>query len=182
MMQHNGDWVYGPLMKACSICSIMTRVLVATFQEKSQVANSLAFNKTFNTTDSLFNSPVCEVAYCFFRSLLALRVNCCCDWTNKVKIDGYRQWNLKLKLKWGPKTHTQLPIIAIGGTVVLYNKIIKEKIALYIKLTCKGCSFLGILFCMETEPNDMKIQTLQTCQKCSERLWSLFCSPKESCI
>ncbi len=38
MSQHNGDWAYGPQMKA----------------------------------DSLFNSPVCEAAYCFFRSLLAL--------------------------------------------------------------------------------------------------------------
>ncbi len=40
MMQHNGDWAYGPLMKACSICSIMTRVSAATFPEKSQAAHS----------------------------------------------------------------------------------------------------------------------------------------------
>ncbi len=40
MMQHNGDWAYGPLMKACSIYSIKIRMSVATFLEKSQVAHS----------------------------------------------------------------------------------------------------------------------------------------------
>ncbi len=40
MMQHNGEWACGPLMEACSICSIMTRVSVATFPEKSQAAHS----------------------------------------------------------------------------------------------------------------------------------------------
>ncbi len=39
-----------------------------TFPEKSQEVHSQAFN----STDSLFNSPVCEAVCCFFRSLLAL--------------------------------------------------------------------------------------------------------------
>ncbi len=43
----------------------------ATFTEKSQAAHSYAFNKAFNVTDPLFNSPVCEAAYCFFWSGLA---------------------------------------------------------------------------------------------------------------
>ncbi len=38
MMQHNGDWACGPLMKACSIYSITTRVSAATFLEKSRGA------------------------------------------------------------------------------------------------------------------------------------------------
>ncbi len=97
MTQHNGDWAYGPLMKACSVCSITIRVSAATFPEKSQAAHSSAFNKTFNATDSLFISPVCEVACCFFWSLLALWVNCYYKRTNKEKIDDYRRWNLKLE-------------------------------------------------------------------------------------
>ncbi len=32
------------------------------------------------------------------------------------KVDDYRWGNLKLKLKWGPKTHLLLLIIAIGAT------------------------------------------------------------------
>ncbi len=40
MMQHDGDWAYGRLMKACSIRSIMIRVSAATFLEKSQAAHS----------------------------------------------------------------------------------------------------------------------------------------------
>ncbi len=32
---------------------------------------------------------------------------------HKEKIDDYRRWNLKLK--WGLKTHLQLPIIAVGA-------------------------------------------------------------------
>ncbi len=63
---------------------------------KSQVAHSSAFNKAFNATDSLFNSPVCEAVYCFFRSLLALRVN-----------GNYCRTNIE--------TDLQLPIIAIGA-------------------------------------------------------------------
>ncbi len=86
-------------------CGITTRVSVATFLEKSQVLHSLAFN----ATDSLFNSPVCEVVCCFFRSLLALGVNGYYGRTNKEKTDGYRQWNLG-----SPKTHLQLLIVATG--------------------------------------------------------------------
>ncbi len=78
----------------------MTWVSVATFLEKSQAAHSSAFHKAFNATDSLFNSPVCEAACCFFRSLLALRVNGYYGRTNGQKIDD-------------PKTYLQLPIIAI---------------------------------------------------------------------
>ncbi len=106
-MQHNGDGACGPLMKACSICSVMTRVSVATFPEKSQAAHIKAFNKAFNATDSLFNSLVCEAAYCFFQSLLTLWVNGYYGRTNKEKIDDCRRWNMKLM--WSPKTH--LPII-----------------------------------------------------------------------
>ncbi len=75
--------------------------------ENSEAVHSSAFN----TTDSLFSSPVCEAAFCFFWSLLVLWVNCCYGRTNKVKIDDYRWWNLKLKLKWGPETHLLLLII-----------------------------------------------------------------------
>ncbi len=96
-----------PTDESC-ICSITTRVV--TFLEKSQMAHSLAFN----TTDSLFNSPACEAAYCFSQSLQVLWENAYYARTNKEKIDDYRRWNLKLKLKWGPKTHLQLPLIAIG--------------------------------------------------------------------
>ncbi len=48
-------------------------------------------------------------------SVLALRVNFYYDQANKEKIDDSRRWNLKLKLKWGPKTDLQLLIIAIGA-------------------------------------------------------------------
>ncbi len=51
----------------------------------------------------------------FFRSLLAFRVNGYYGRTNKEKVNDYRRWNLKLKLKRGPKTHLQLPIITIGA-------------------------------------------------------------------
>ncbi len=44
-----------------------------------------------NATDSLFNSPVCEAPYCFFRFLLVSRVNGYYGRTNKEKIDDYRQ-------------------------------------------------------------------------------------------
>ncbi len=93
MMQHNGDWACGPLIKACSICSIMTRVSVATFPEKSQAAHSSTFNKTFNATDSLFSWAGCEAACCFFWSLLALWVNGYYGRTNKEKVDDNRREN-----------------------------------------------------------------------------------------
>ncbi len=38
MMQHNGDWACGPLMKAPCICSITTRGSVAIFLEKKSQA------------------------------------------------------------------------------------------------------------------------------------------------
>ncbi len=123
MRQHNGDWACGPLMKVCSICSIRTQVSEATFLEKSQVAHSLAFNKAFNATDSLFDSPVCEAACCFFRSLLVLQVNGYYGWTNKEKVDDYRRGNLKVKLRWGQKTDLQLPIIARGAVKDFKMKI-----------------------------------------------------------
>ncbi len=39
MMQHNSDWAYGLLMKACSICSITTQVSGATLSDKSHISN-----------------------------------------------------------------------------------------------------------------------------------------------
>ncbi len=51
----------------------------------------LGFNEAFNATDSLFNSPVCGAAYCFFASLLVLRVNGYYVQTNKEKVDDYRR-------------------------------------------------------------------------------------------
>ncbi len=86
------------------ICSITTRVVLATFLEKSQVAHSWAFN----ATDSLFNSPVC-VWSSFFRSLLAVWVNCYYGKQTK-------------KMKWGPKTHLQLPLISMGAAKDNDNK------------------------------------------------------------
>ncbi len=80
-------------MKACSICSITTQVSVATSLDKSQAVHSLAFN----TTDSLFNSPVCETVNCFFlisAGVASKRLL----WLNKQ-----RKQTMKLKLKWGPK-------------------------------------------------------------------------------
>ncbi len=69
-----------------------------------------AFNKAFNATDSLFNSPVCEVACCFFWSLLALQHYV---WTHKEKVDDYRPWNLWSEVqKYTCKTH---PLIATGA-------------------------------------------------------------------
>ncbi len=64
MMEHNGDWAYGPLMKVLAFAVLRPRV--ATFPEKSQAAHSETFNKAFNAADLLFNSPVCEAPYCFF--------------------------------------------------------------------------------------------------------------------
>ncbi len=63
---------------------------MATFSEKSQAAQSQAFNKAFSAADSLFDSPVCEAAYCFFRPLLALQVNGYYGWTKKrsMSTDG----------------------------------------------------------------------------------------------
>ncbi len=114
-MQHNGDWAYGPLIKACSICSITTRVSAATFPKKSQVSHSSALNKAFNATDSLFNSSVCRAVYCFFLVSASIVSKQLLWRTNKEKIDDCGQWNLKLKLKWGSKTHPQLQIIAIAA-------------------------------------------------------------------
>ncbi len=81
-----------------------------------KITSGVPFKKAFNAIGSLFTSPVCEAAYCFFRSLLVLWVNCYYGWTNKEKIKDYRWWSLKLKLKWGPKTCMQLPLITIGAT------------------------------------------------------------------
>ncbi len=85
------EWCDTTVIEPMAHC-IMTRVSAATFPEKSREAQSLAFNKAFNATDSLFNSPVLEAAYLFFRSLLALRVNGYYGWTNKEKVDDYRRW------------------------------------------------------------------------------------------
>ncbi len=79
-----------PIDESPYVCSVMTRVSAATFLEKSQAAHSEALNKVFNAADSLFNSPVCEAVYCFFRSLLALRVSGYYGQTNKEKIHDYR--------------------------------------------------------------------------------------------
>lgn len=51
------------LATACSISRII--ICVLTFLEES-------FNKTFNTTDWLFSSPMCEAVYCFIWFLLVL--------------------------------------------------------------------------------------------------------------
>ncbi len=125
MMQHSGDWACGPLMKALAFAVLWPGCWWRLSRKKLQAAHSLAFNKTFNATDSLFNSPVCEAVYCIFWSLLALWVNGYYGRTNKEKIDDYRRWNLKLKLKWGPKTHLQLPIITIGAVKENEMKIFK---------------------------------------------------------
>ncbi len=110
-------------------CSITTRVLAATFSEKSQAAHSLAFNKAFNLTDLLCNS--------LFATLLALWVNAYYGQINKEKTDNYRRWNLKLKLKWGPRTHLQLLIITIGAAKDNELKIF-EIITWSSTLFCKG--------------------------------------------
>ncbi len=66
---------------------------------KSQAAHSLAFN----AADSLFNSPVCEAAYCFFPVSVS-RVNGYNGSKNKEKITDYRRWNLGSEAQ---KTHLQ---------------------------------------------------------------------------
>ncbi len=70
MMQHNGDWAYGPLMKSCSICSITTQVLAATFPEKSQVVHSCTVLLTRLLTRSLlvqviayYGQTICQKVY-----------------------------------------------------------------------------------------------------------------------
>ncbi len=85
-------------------------MLGATFLEKSRAAHSQTFNKAFNTTDSLFNSPVCEAAYRFF-PVSARVASKRLLWLNKQR-KGRRPLTMKLE---GPKTHLHLPIIAIGA-------------------------------------------------------------------
>ncbi len=95
-MQHNGDWAYGPLMKACCICSITTRMSAATFLEKSV---TLLMQQTLSSTHLCVCVCVKRRAV-FFQSLLALWVNGYYgEQTNKQKISDYGRWNLCYRLK-----------------------------------------------------------------------------------
>ncbi len=58
--------------------------------------------------------------------------------TNKEEID-YRRWNLKLKLKWGPKTHLQLPIIATAAVKDNRMKIFETVSLRWICVFCFWC-------------------------------------------
>ncbi len=88
-------------MRALAFSSIMTRESAATFPEKSQAAHCYAFNKAFNATDN-FNSPVCEAAYCFFPSLLALRVNGYHGRTNKQLLTADDETETEVRSKNAP--------------------------------------------------------------------------------
>ncbi len=56
------------------------------------------YDPAFNSADSLFNSPVFEAVYCFFRSLLALWENSNYGRTNKEKVDDNKRWKLGREL------------------------------------------------------------------------------------
>ncbi len=109
-----------PTDESPCICSITSSVSAATFPEKSKAAHSLAFNKAFNATDSLFNSPVDEAVHCFLQSVLLLWVNSYYGRTNKGKIDDYRRWNLTSEVH-----KLQLLLIAIGAVEDNKMKIVE---------------------------------------------------------
>ncbi len=126
MMQRNGDWAYSSLTKAQAFAVLWSGCRWRLSQKNRERCT------IFNPTDSLFNSPACEAAYCFFWSLLALRVNSYHGRTNKEKIDSHRRWS---ELKWGPKTHLQLQMFAKGAAKDNEMKIF-ENTTLSINLGC----------------------------------------------
>ncbi len=91
MKLHNADWN----LWATDESPFAFAVLQPRYRERLSQKNHKWCRVRFLTQQTL-----CEAPYCFFRSLLALRVNCYYDRTNKENIDDYWRWNLKVNKSW----------------------------------------------------------------------------------
>ncbi len=110
-------------MKACSICSIWPGCWQR-LSPKNHKWRTVWLLTRLLTQQTRSSAHLCVKQRAVFSSLCwRHEINGYYGRRNKGKMDDYRWWNLKLKLKWGPKTHLQLQIIVIGAAkeVVIHD-------------------------------------------------------------